>query len=74
MSFRITYMTAPGVSHVFCRLDVIDGKTTKLAGSMTLTRSEFDDFRREFRSISTVEFVPHLWEEIRQNQPIEEAT
>lgn len=75
-TFRITYMTVPGVARVYCRIDTVTPNTRvelKLVGTMTLTRREFDDFRREFRSISTVEFVPEQWEEIRQNLPLEEA-
>lgn len=73
MTFRITYMTIPhGGTPVYCRVDVVTPSEIKLAGMLTLDPREFDEFRRQFKDVKTVEFVPHTWEEIRQNQPIED--
>lgn len=52
--FKITFMSAPLVRHVYCQLFVADGPETwgatcgplwTCCGNLTMRKSEFEDFR-----------------------------
>jgi hypothetical protein len=49
--FRVRYMTAPGMPHVYCRVFVAGegGGQFASTGNLTMRRSEFEAFRKAFK-------------------------
>jgi hypothetical protein len=55
ITFRVRYMTEPKIPHVYCRVFVADGGGTFAAtGNLTMRKSEFEAFRKNFKA----EFIP----------------
>jgi hypothetical protein len=50
MKFRVRYMTAPGVPHIYCRVFAAPGTDATFAalGNLTMRREEFEAFRMTF--------------------------
>lgn len=50
--FKVQYMSAPGVPHVYCQLFVTnrEGTTWQLSGNFTLRTVEFNNLKAELSS------------------------
>jgi len=50
MVFRVHYMTAPAVPHVYCRVFVAPriNETFAAVGSLTMRKNDFESFRNRF--------------------------
>lgn len=70
MIFRIRYRTQGRYTH--CRLFSGETPTTlHEVGKLTFRNNEFEAFRGEFRSVSSVDFLPEDWELAKSLRPIE---
>ena len=51
MRFRVRYMTAPGVPHIYCRVFAAPSTDATFAalGNLTMRREEFEAFRMLFK-------------------------
>jgi len=49
--FRVRYMTAPSIPHVYCRVfAAVDGGTFAAMGSLTMRQAEFGRFQELFQA------------------------
>jgi hypothetical protein len=57
ITFRVRYMTAPRLAHVYCRVFAApgDGGTFASLGDLTMRKDEFDAFRSGFTAAEFIE-------------------
>jgi hypothetical protein len=61
MIFAVHYITIPTINNVYCSLYVQDGEDfgrIHSLGNLTMTRSEFEEFRKAFHVVFLDELQP----------------